>query len=311
MSVLNSYLEKIAAGTEGGAPIEPSMLDKAKAKLSEGYGYVKGKAGQGYDYVKGKGSHAVQYAKDNPYKTGGGALALAGGLYGLKKLKDHMSEKQASLNFDDAYELGFYDAIEKIAKSEGEASAEAATPSRYRKAVDYVKDKAGKGYGYVKDKGGLAVQYAKDNPYKTGGGALALAGAAYGAKKLKDRMSEKKASLDLDDAYELGFYDAIEKVAEEESKGSRYSRIGGGLALPIGGIYGGGRLAEHLAETHGGKITNETLKKVLPHAKNIGRGVGGVAGLGAAYGLHKALEKKSAYEEATLDKVAMWMDARR
>ena len=304
MSLLNSYLEKIA--TEGAAV---DFL-QSEATMPRGEALVKRTAPA---EEQGRMRKLYEMVKRNPGKTALGVAGVAGAAYGAKKLKDRMSEKKASLDLDDAYELGFYDAIEKVAAEE--AAAEAASPSSYRKAVEYIKDKAGKGYGYVKDKGSLALQYAKANPYKTGGGALALAGAAYGAKKLKDRMSEKKASLDLDDAYELGFYDAIEKVAkkEEEGRGSRYSRIGGSLALPLAGIYGGGvgleKGVKALAER--GKIDHlpNSVKNALKHSKNIGRGVGGAAGLAAAYGLNKSLEKKSAYEEATLDKVAMWMDA--
>jgi hypothetical protein len=84
-------LEKIAADGD------PSMYEKMKGKVGQGYEYAKGKAGAGLDY-----------AKKNKLKVGGGAAALtalgAGGAYMYKKRKKAQQEKKASLFIDAGYE---------------------------------------------------------------------------------------------------------------------------------------------------------------------------------------------------------------
>jgi hypothetical protein len=288
MSILNSYLEKSAALALPG-PVEATRMSKVK------------------DWIR-----------QNPTKAGV-AAALTGGAIGLgaKKLKDSMSKKA---ELEDAYELGFYDAIEKVA-------AENDKKSRYGKVGGglaltglgamggrHLAEKLVAQHGL---KGGfdnssklvkkiVTNSNAVKNIGRGLGGAAGLA-TAYGINK----ALEKKAEAELEDAYELGFYDAIEKVAAENDKKSRYGKVGGGLALTGLGAMGGGRLAEKLVAQHGlkGGFDNSSplVKKIVTNSnavKNIGRGVGGLAGLGTAYALNKALEKKAAYEDISLEKIA-------
>jgi hypothetical protein len=113
MSILNSYLEKVASET-GGEPTSTlkdkmgqayntakdylnTKKDAAGKKISEGYGHAKDLYGQ----------HKGAIGK------AGIGLATAGALYGAKKLYDRSKsnmDKQASLEV--AYELGYNDALE-------------------------------------------------------------------------------------------------------------------------------------------------------------------------------------------------------
>lgn len=90
-------LEKIASDTGGSDAVDPSMYEKMKGKLSQGYDYAKAQAGRGYDY-----------AKANKLKVGGTAAGItalgAGGAYLYKKRKKAQQEKKASLFIDAGYE---------------------------------------------------------------------------------------------------------------------------------------------------------------------------------------------------------------
>jgi hypothetical protein len=126
MSILNSYLEKIASEAGGGTPPNTETLrDKMGNAYKSAKDYLnqkKGEAGQkiseGYGFAKDK-------LTQNKGKVGMG-LAAAGALYGAKKLYDRSKmNKEASLEV--AYELGYNDALETLGSSSSASGYEEST----------------------------------------------------------------------------------------------------------------------------------------------------------------------------------------
>ena len=90
----------------------------------------------------------------------------------VEAIEHMMSQENAE---EEAKEAAFYEEYLKI------ASDESAPPGLRERARKLVTENAGK-----------VLEYAKNNKLRTAGGALATVGAAYGGKKLYDKMKSKK-----------------------------------------------------------------------------------------------------------------------
>ncbi len=254
------------------------------------------------------------YAKENPKKMLAGAAGIGALGYGAHRASN---EKRASYELTEyAYELGAEHALEKVAGIKE-------LVERGKQLVQRGKDK----YQQVKTRAKAALDafnetppapeltrmqkiknYIGENPYKVGAGAAALAaGAGFGAHRL---LNEKKASFDdIDYAYGLGYLETLEKIAAGDADPGNVMNAVNSAVDNKAAKEGATEAAESFfgkGKKYIGEKYNQVAELAKAHPKKA-LALAGVAGLGAGYGLHRGVhgEKKAAYEEAVLDKIAM------
>ncbi len=130
----------------------------------------------------------------------------------------------------------------------------------------------------------------------------------------------------IEDAYETGFLDALEKVAaKEDNDHLRAAGMGAGLGLAGLGAHGAyGKYSDAkkrfissnlgMAPTNADKLQiaknllregkNSALSHMGQHKAKYALGLGAATGLGLKRGYDAMTEKKAAYEEYILDKIA-------
>ena len=232
------YEECLKIASDESAP--PGLRERARKLVTENAG------------------KALEYAKNNKLRTAGGALATVGAAYGGKKLYDKLKNRGGQA--EETKEAAFYEECLKI------ASDESAPPGLRERARKLVTENAGK-----------ALEYAKNNKLRTAGGALATVGAAYGGKKLYDKLKNRGGQAE--ETKEAGVMSTLRNAAKLPETARRAYQMRG--------------------STVEGQAHNavQALKSSL---KATGKVVGGAAATaGAAYGAKKLHDRMSRSEEPT------------
>jgi len=170
------YEECLKIASDESAP--PGLRERARKLVTENAG------------------KALEYAKNNKLRTAGGALATVGAAYGGKKLYDKLKNRGGQA--EETKEAGVMSTLRNAAK----------LPETARRAYQM------RG-STVEGQAHNAVQALKSSLKATGkvvGGAAATAGAAYGAKKLHDRMSRSEEPTE--ESKEAALYAYLKAAAE-------------------------------------------------------------------------------------------------